>query len=289
MNIFSVRESLNHPFTAGFDLYERRPGSHQLILPIHHEDGDMVEIYLADSPKGDEYVRICDYGLTLMRLSYTYEISTPTRQQIFESILINNGISNEEGNLYLDAPMDKLYEGILQFAGCAQKVCNMRYWSREITRSAFYDDLEEYITSDLKDFSPSAALFPLPDYPTGVDWSLTLESWSFFVFGVHSNDKAKVVALALLEFQKGPTAVHQPCRPRGHGSVGQKRTTLPHPQCRQAISRPGRLPGDKRSGYSPARRCPRMMSFDYGAGRAEQVILASHFRLYPAYRSPGTE
>ncbi len=202
MNIFSVRESLNHPFTAGFDLYERRPGSHQLILPIHHEDGDMVEIYLADSPKGDEYVRICDYGLTLMRLSYTYEISTPTRQQIFESILINNGISNEEGNLYLDAPMDKLYEGILQFAGCAQKVCNMRYWSREITRSAFYDDLEEYITSDLKDFSPSAALFPLPDYPTGVDWSLTLESWSFFVFGVHSNDKAKVVALALLEFQK---------------------------------------------------------------------------------------
>ena len=97
MNIHSVRESLNHPLTAGFDLYERRPGNHQLILPIHHEDGDMVEIYLADSPKGEEYVRICDYGLTLMRLSYTYEISTPTRQQIFDSILINNGISNEEG------------------------------------------------------------------------------------------------------------------------------------------------------------------------------------------------
>ena len=202
MNIYSVRESLNHPLTAGFDLYERRPGSHQLILPIHHEDGDMVEIYLADSPKGEEYVRICDYGLTLMRLSYTYEISTPTRQQIFDSILINNGISYEEGNLYLDAPIDKLYEGILQFAGCAQKVCNMRYWSKEITRSAFYDDLKEYITSGLKDFSPSAALFPLPDYPTSVDWSLTLESWNFFVFGVHSNDKAKVVALALLEFQK---------------------------------------------------------------------------------------
>ncbi|MXX27070.1 MAG: DUF1828 domain-containing protein [Caldilineaceae bacterium SB0668_bin_21] len=202
MNIHSVRKSLNKPLTSGFDLYERRPGNHQLILPIHHEDGDMVEIYLEDSPMGEEYVRICDYGLTLMRLSYTYEISTPTRQQIFDSILINSGVNFEEGGLYLDAPVDKLYESILQFAGCAQKVCNMRYWSREITRSAFYDDLEEYITSDLKDFSPSAATFPLPDYPTSVDWALRKENSNFYVFGVHSNDKAKVVALALLEFRQ---------------------------------------------------------------------------------------
>ena len=165
MNINSVRESLNTPLSAGFDLYERRPGKHQLILPILHEDGDMVEIYLQDSPKGDGYVRICDYGLTLMRLSYTYEISTLTRQQIFDSILINNGVGNEEGNLYLDAPMDKLSESILQFAGCTQKICNMRYWSREITRSAFYDDLEDYITSDLATFSPGANQFPLSDFP----------------------------------------------------------------------------------------------------------------------------
>ena len=202
MNINSVRESLNSPRVAGFDLYERRPGHHQLILPIHHEDGDMVEIYLADSPKGQGYVRICDFGLTLMRLSYTYDVSTPTRQRIFDSILINNGVVNEEGNLCLDAPMDRLYEGILQFAGCAQKVCNMGYWSRELTRSAFYDDLEEYITTGLTDFCPSANQFPLTDFPVGVDWSLTLNSWNFFVFGIHSNDKAKSVALALLEFRQ---------------------------------------------------------------------------------------
>ena len=201
MNIDSVRESLNTPLSAGFDLYERRPGKHQLILPILHEDGDMVEIYLQDSPKGDGYVRICDYGLTLMRLSYTYEISTPTRQQIFDSILINNGVGNEAGNLYLDAPMDKLSESIFQFAGCTQKICNMRYWSREITRSAFYEDLEVYITSDLATFSPGANQFPLPDFPIGVDWSLTFKSWNFYLFGVHSNDKAKNVALALLEYQ----------------------------------------------------------------------------------------
>ena len=202
MKISRVRESLNTPLTTGFDLYERRPGNHQLILPIHHEDGDMVEIYLQDSPKGDGYVRICDYGLTLMRLSYTYEISTPTRQQIFDSILINNGVANEEGNLYLDARIDKLSESIFQFAGCAQKVCNMRYWSREIVRSAFYDDLEDYITAEMTAYSPVPNQFPLPEYPVGVDWCLTHKSSSFYVFGVHSNDKAKNVALALLEFKQ---------------------------------------------------------------------------------------
>ena len=201
MDINSVREALNTPLTAAFDLYERRPGNHQLILPISHEDGDMVEIYLQDSPKGDGYVRVCDYGLTLMRLSYTFDISTTARQQIFDSILINNGVTFEDGNLFLDTPLDKLPEGIFQFAGCAQKVCNMRYWTGENIRSLFYDDLEDYITAQLATFSPTADLFPLADYPTSVDWSLTFESWNFYVFGVHSNDKAKVVALALLEFQ----------------------------------------------------------------------------------------
>ena len=127
MNSDGVIELLQRRGTDSFDLYERRPGNFQLIAPIMHEDGDMVEVYLQDSPKGDGYVRVCDFGLTLMRLSYSFDVSTPTRQRIFESIIINNGVSNDGGNLYLDTHLDKLYESVLQFAGCAQKVCNMRY------------------------------------------------------------------------------------------------------------------------------------------------------------------
>ena len=40
--------------------------------------------------------------MTLMRLSYTYDINTDTKRRIFESILINNGVENDNGNLYLD-------------------------------------------------------------------------------------------------------------------------------------------------------------------------------------------
>ena len=203
MEISILRDALNHQPVAGFDFYERRPGEFQLIIPILHEDGDMVDIYLVDSPRGEGYVRVCDFGMALMRLSYTYDINnSPTRQQILASILINSGIGNDGGNLYLDAPRGILYESILQFAGCVQKVCNMRYWGREQVRSAFYDDLAKCISTELARFDPAANQSPLPDYPISVDWQLTHNDRRFYLFGVRGNDKAKNVAIALLEFQK---------------------------------------------------------------------------------------
>ena len=178
------------------------PGRHQLIVPILHEDGDMVDIYLQTSPLGDGHIRICDFGMTLMRLSYTFDETSLARRRILDSILINNDIRDHAGNLYLDAPADSLYRGVLQFAGCVQKVCNMRYWAREVPRSTFYDDLGKYVTTELAPFSPVADPFPLPDYPVGVDWSLTHNERAFCLFEVRGNDKAKNVAISLLEFQK---------------------------------------------------------------------------------------
>ena len=202
MNISSVRASLGHVWTTNFDFYERRPREYQLIIPILHEDGDMVDIYLTDSPRGEGYIRICDFGMTLMRLSYSYEINTDARHRIFDSILINNGIQNDYGNLHLDTPLETLYESVLQFSGCVQKVCNMRYWNREVIRSAFYEDLANCINTDFAAFEPKADQYPIPDYPSGVDWSLKHNNRDFYVFGIRGNDKAKNVAISLLEFQK---------------------------------------------------------------------------------------
>ena len=141
--------------------------------------------------------------MALMRLSYTFDISTHTREDIFKSILTNNNVHNHDGNLYLDAPVDRFYEGILQFAGCVQKVCNMRYWSRETVRSAFYDDLRDHVTTNLTRFSPVANRAPLADFSViSVDWSLTHNSRDLFLFGVGGSDKAKTVAIYLLECKK---------------------------------------------------------------------------------------
>lgn len=140
MNLKEAQTLLPNLPAVGFDVFERETGDCQVALPILHEDGDMVDIYLQDSPRGAGYVRICDFGMALMRLSYTYDLDTPTRQAIFRSILHHSGVGNDDGSLYLDAPADALYAGILQFAGCVQKVCNMRYWDRETVRRAYQDD-----------------------------------------------------------------------------------------------------------------------------------------------------
>ena len=79
----------------------------------------------------------------------------------------------------------------------------MRYWARETVRSAFYDDLSDYITSNLTSYSPVASQTPLPNAGVfRVDWTLTHKRRDFYLFGVLGNDKAKNVAITLLEFQK---------------------------------------------------------------------------------------
>ena len=203
MEIARLTEFLQNRVASPVDLYERRPGNYQLVFPIFHEDGDMVDIYLQTSPVGEDHVRICDFGMALMRLSYTYDINSGTRRRIFDSILINSGVQNDEGNLFLDSPVHSVYEGVLQFAGCVQKICNMRYWQRETVRSAFYEDLETWVNTDLSWFNPQANQTPIPDYPLlSVDWTLEHNNRNFYVFGVRGNNKAKNVAISLLEFQK---------------------------------------------------------------------------------------
>lgn len=163
----------------------------------------MVDIYLQESPRGEDYLRICDFGMALMRLSYSYDINSETRESIFNSILANNGVMAHEGNLYLDAKLNILYESVLQFAGCSQKVCNMRYWSEDRTRTSFYEDLRKYITSDLRKYNPESNKEPIPGYDTiTVDWSMTFNNRNFYLFGVHNNFKARKAAIALLELQK---------------------------------------------------------------------------------------
>ena len=223
MDINHAREALGTIPAPGFDVFERESGDCQLIVPLSHEDGDMVDIYLADNPMGPGHVRICDYGMALMRLSYTFDISTRTREDIFESILINNGVRNDQGNLYLDTPVQRLYESVLQFAGCIQKVCNMRYWGRETVRSAFYEDLKEYVTTGLSQFDPVANQTPLPDHSIlSVDWALSHNNRSLYLFGVGGNNKAKNVAISLLEFKKAQLpfisfVVHEDMEELGRG------------------------------------------------------------------------
>ena len=210
MDIDKILNLLNK-VRPSFNIYERRPDKYQLTVPILHEDGDMLDIYLQKSPKGGEYVRVCDFGMTLMRLSYNYEFNTDSKRKTLNSILINNGVENSNGNLFLDTPINKIYESVFQFSGCIQKVCSMDYWNRETAQSSFYKDLHNFVSKDLTEFNPKPDLAPLKesvkkpysgDELIKVDWSLQCENHQFYLFEILGNSKAKDTAIALLEFKK---------------------------------------------------------------------------------------
>ena len=63
-------DSLKQQFNGHVAFRERRPGVLQVLAPLFHEDGDMVDIFLDEPVNGSGKVRIGDHGLMLMRLTY---------------------------------------------------------------------------------------------------------------------------------------------------------------------------------------------------------------------------
>ena len=119
----AVREEIEHAAKLGF---VRRKNLFQIVIPIFYEDGDMVDVYLEVSPENKDKLKITDCGMTLMRLSCTYEINSPAREEIFSKLLKQNEVKFEAGVLYLDTKLEFIYQNIMQFIGCQQKIYAMR-------------------------------------------------------------------------------------------------------------------------------------------------------------------
>jgi hypothetical protein len=194
---------LKEQFNNKIELKEKRPGIMQLYAPLYHEDGDMVDIFLEPLNGGQGLVRICDYGMTLQRLSYTYDIDTPNKEKIFQKMISENRISENNGNLYIEVNAEKLYPAVLQFAQTVAKVSNMQYFRREVLQSLFYEMMAEYIEKELAKFNPRERAYPISTRDDlEVDWQFDVRSHQIFLFAVKDYTKARLVTIACLEFQK---------------------------------------------------------------------------------------
>jgi len=126
-----------------------------------------MDIFL-DIPKNGndsapQQIRITDHGLTLMRLSYAFDIDTPNKEKILRRILAENGVNEENGELYMEATPETLYTALLQFSQAVSKVGNMRYFKREVLASLFDELPAEFIQAELQRFKPQQTVYPLPD------------------------------------------------------------------------------------------------------------------------------
>lgn len=196
-------ELLKEQFNNRIKFKEKRPGIFQLYAPFYHEDGDMYDIFLQESPTEPGKIRICDYGMTLMRLSYSYDIDTPNKERIFYKILSENGLEYSNGNIYVDVEAKHLYPMILQFAQTIGKISNMSQFKREVIQSLFYEMLEEFVMNNLKKYNPQSNVLPLPERDDlEVDFSLNIGKRPIYLFGVKDVPKARLVTICCLEFQK---------------------------------------------------------------------------------------
>ena len=195
-------ELLRVQFNNRVDFREKRPGVLQLILPLYHEDGDMIDIFI-EPRNGNNIIRVSDYGMTLMRLSYSFDLDTPNRERIFSKILSENQVNEENGNLYIETKPESLYPAILQFAQTVARVSNMRLYKREVVQSLFYELLEETIDEKLKQYNPRPHIFPLPERDDlEVDYQFDIRPYPIYLFGVKDSAKARLATICCLEFQR---------------------------------------------------------------------------------------
>lgn len=195
-------ELLKNNFNNRISLHEKRPGIMQLLAPFFHEDGDMVDIFI-EASSDPQKVRISDYGMTLMRLSYSYQIDTSNNERIFQRIVNENSLLEDDGKIYLDVAPQNLTNGIFQFAQTVAKISNMRHFSREVVRSLFYETLNDFIFSNLNMYKPLCKVNPLPSRDDlEVDYAFQASTKPLYLFGVRGVLKARLAAICCLEFQR---------------------------------------------------------------------------------------
>lgn len=194
---------LRRQFNGHIAFRERRPGVVQVLAPLFHEDGDMIDIFLDEPGNGSNKIRIADHGLTLMRLSFNFDVDTENRQRIFNRILSENRIQEQDGRLFIETEPDQLYPAILQFAQTIAKVSSMQYYRREVIQSLFYELLEEFIEDRLAEYNPRPRTLPIPDHDEyEVDFQFEIGPRPLFLFGVKDNAKARLATISCLEFQR---------------------------------------------------------------------------------------
>jgi hypothetical protein len=206
---------LRDQFNDHVALREKRPGVMQLIAPLYHADGDMMDIFLEKCSNGHDRIRVSDHGLTLMRLSYSYDLDTPNKERILQRMLGESGVSEDNGKLFMESEPDSLYPTIMQFAQTVAKVSNMRLCKREIIQSLFYEQLREFVQTTLQRFNPEVKVLPVPNRDDlEVDYRFLDTSRQVFLFGVKDTDKARLTAISCLEFRRADlrfncAAVHE--------------------------------------------------------------------------------
>jgi hypothetical protein len=194
----NYKDVLSKQFNNRIKFVEKRPGISQLLAPLYYEDGDMLDVYIKEI-NGSSF-QVCDFGMSIMKLSYEYELNSENKLRIFNQILKDNLVENENGNLYINTGIEGLFGSIMQFSQCIAKISNMAYFKREVIKSMFYEMLDEEIDTHYSD-KYKKRYYPIPEHDEfEVDYFFEGKTRPVYLYGVKDNTKAKLVTISNQQF-----------------------------------------------------------------------------------------
>ncbi len=201
LNIDKLQDRLCDLLCAEIKLIEKRDGLVLIETPFYFPDGDPYQIYLKEMPGG--IMRLTDMGHTLMHLSYENDISKfreGTRGKIFEQIIAEHELMEDDGEFYIETPLDKLTLNLFRLGQALTKLYDLTFLNRARTEFTFYEDLKEQLLRIIneekvqKDYYFEGIENP-QDYP--IDYYIQGKYSPLFVFGIPNRDKARLTTIIL--------------------------------------------------------------------------------------------
>ena len=196
-----LKEKLCSLICADVDIIQKNEHLLMIDTPFYFSDGDPYQIYIKERSAG--IVRLTDMGHTLMHLSYENDINKfrdGTRGKLFDQIMSEFEISENDGEFYIDGEINNLSKNIFRLGQALTKISDLTFLNRARAESTFYEDLTEQlyriIDSDriIKDYN-----YPLIDNPQDypIDYYIQGKYAPLFLFGIPNRDKARLTTITL--------------------------------------------------------------------------------------------
>jgi hypothetical protein len=201
LDINKIQENLCQMLCAEIRLFEKNKNLIRVETPFFFPDGDPYQIYIKELPGGN--MKLSDMGHTMMHLSYendTSKFREGTRGNIFNQILAETSVKEENGEFSIDTNIDSLIMNLFRFGQAITKMNDLQFLNRARAESTFYEDLQENMFKIIpedkikKDYI-YAEIENAQDYP--IDYCIQGKTSPLFVFGIPNKDKARLTTIVL--------------------------------------------------------------------------------------------
>lgn len=121
----NISDNIQLQIGKNISLEEVEPNIYRVYAPFFHEDGDMYSIYIQNYADG-KHVCLRDFGNTLRRVSYTFDINSESKQNLLNNIAVSNLGSIVDEEVIIETDIDRLTESLFQYSQLVSKLSNIK-------------------------------------------------------------------------------------------------------------------------------------------------------------------